>query len=196
VSDRSVGAVRPARICAMTSESEPPGRHDDAESGEPSEPPPPPGIERGVRLYPYQWFALPLLIAIPALAILEVFGPTTRVTRAERDGIRLEAEHPATTRFGRPEMLRVVVRNESGARLDSSTLVLDSAYFAAFREISVAPAPATGLQVTLPPLAPGESHAIRVDARPHRYFRARGEIELLVAGAPPVGVAVSTFILP
>jgi hypothetical protein len=180
----------------MTSESEPAGRLEDSGAGESGEPPPPPSTERHVRLYPYQRFALPLLLAIPLLAILGAFGPTARVARAEWNGIHVDVEHPAIARFGRPELLRIMVRNESGTPIDSSRLVLDSVYLAAFREISVAPAPATGLQISLPPLMPGASHVVRVDLRPHRYFRARGEIEHRVDGAPPVGVTVSTFILP
>jgi hypothetical protein len=162
----------------------------------PRQPPPPPELDRHIRFHRAQWVALPLLLAIPLLALLDFFGPAPRTVRAAMPQVLLEVEYPARTRAGRMDGIHIAISNTGATPIDTFTLAVDSAYLRAYREVAFVPPADASFRVPLSRLEPGDVHVVSISARPRGLGRRQGEVVLATPDSPPVRVLLSTFIFP
>ena len=66
----------------------------------PPHPPEAPDVERQFKQYVYQWIGIPLIMLIPVLSMLGVFGETMASTAAEEAGIlALDADYISRFRY-------------------------------------------------------------------------------------------------
>jgi hypothetical protein len=165
------------------------------DSTDPSEPPEVPEVTRRVRLYGGQWVGIPLLILIPVLAVLSVFGETRDTVAAASPAVRLQVDYPARVRSGQQSGIEVRLRNVSGASLDGVTVTFDPAYFERFARVSFMPQPGAPYEVELTGLDPGGVSVLRVEFEGDRPWRSRGHIEVGHGGAR-TRVMISTFTFP
>lgn len=162
----------------------------------PHHPPRAPDIERRFRVHAYQWIGLPLLVLIPVLAALGVFGPSRAVERTVIGGALIEIDYPTIAWYGRNDALHITVRAIEEAAVGTSfTIRITGGYLGAFHEVRFTPDPHELRNILVVP-EPDRTNTLTIDGRPHRYGRTRGAIELRPEGGWPVLVQLSTLILP
>lgn len=158
-------------------------------------PPPPPPIPRRLRLTRLQYFGLPFLFLIPILALFGVLGEHFTTAHTSGAGVTVDARYPDRAHYRQPLSMRVHIRNISGARMDTVTVVLDSTFMSAFSDVSVS-AQLDGAYVAhLTALAPGETRELSAMVSGEHAGRHAGSISVTT----PLGtvrVPAATFVFP
>lgn len=161
-----------------------------------SQPPEVPEIDRGLQLYPWQWIGMPLLILVPVLALLGIFGDREGTVRAEDAVLEVRVEYPERLRAGRPATARVLVRNRAARPLESVRVSLDSSYLAGFADLRILPLPQRAYEVDLGMIGPGESRLVRMEMIGEAYGRHSGEVAARAGEGRGVRAHLRTFVFP
>lgn len=158
-------------------------------------PPEPPPIPPRLRLTRLQQLGLPFLFLIPILALFGLLGEHFTTARAQAAGIALDVRYPDRAHYRQPLSIRMHVRNVSTVRMDTVTVVLDTAFMSAFSAVSVS-APLDGAYVAqLTDLAPGQTRELTAMVSGEHAGRHAGTISVTT----PLGTAgahVATFVFP
>lgn len=163
-------------------------------------PPEAPDAPRRVNLSGPQIAAAVLLLILPVLAALGVFGESFGTADASGGEIRLSAEYPSRLRFLLDSSLRVTVENTGQQTLSAPELHFERGYIDQFVNISFVP-PATEATgdayiVALSDLAPGDSQVVTVQMQGSRYGRHEGRIWVSINGQTAVELNVSSIVFP
>jgi hypothetical protein len=158
-------------------------------------PPTPPTIQRRLQLTRLQHFGLPFLFLIPILALFGLLGEHFTTAQADGAGVALHMRYPDRAHYRQPLTVRLSVRNETPSRMDTVTVVLDSAFMAGFSEVSMS-APLDGAYVArLTALAPGETRVITAMVSGEDAGRHAGTVSV-TSPLGTVSTRVATFIFP
>jgi hypothetical protein len=169
---------------------------DPSEPPDPSQPPEPPELPRHLRLYRSQWIGVPLLMLVPVLALLGVFGESRARTGAAGAGLELEIDYPIRIRTGQRTGIDVTVRNRSTASAERLTVVFDTAYFQRVADVRFIPPTSAAFEVSLPPLAPGAEELVRVEFDAEQLWRQAGWIGVRPNEGDATSARIRTFIFP
>jgi hypothetical protein len=165
-----------------------------------SAPPKPPKIERRFEFHRTQLIGLPLMMIIPILAILGVFGTTMTEVTASSDALLLEVSYPERTRYESYSKMSVWVTNNSDQPLPTLTVSFDAAYFELFSQIGFNPsADAAGdgqYEVELQDVQPGETRLIQVDFQVDESGQYTTQIEASAEGVESAALNINTLVLP
>lgn len=158
-------------------------------------PPDPPPVPRALRLTTLQRIGVPVLFAIPILALFGVFGEHFTTTHADGAALAIAMRYPDRVHYRQPMSFRLSMRNVTARPLDTITVTLDTAFMRAFSDVSVS-APLNGAYVArITNLAPGETRAISATVSGERYGRHAGVITV-TAVQDTARVPVATFVFP
>ncbi|GAC1476776.1 MAG: hypothetical protein NVS1B4_18250 [Gemmatimonadaceae bacterium] len=142
-----------------------------------------------------QRWGLPVLFAVPVLALAGVFGERRAEARSGSAVLDLRVTYPERFRYRQIESLRVTVRNTSGHRLDTVTVAFDTSYMGRFASVHFNPAVRAPYSLPLVTLAPGEARLITVELSGNRYGRHTGRITAST-GPDSLVVPVTTIVFP
>lgn len=160
------------------------------------DPPGPPAIERRVRLYAAQWIGIPLLVLVPVLAGLGVFGLRVDEARARAAALELNVEHPSRLRHKQTGDIHVRVRNLADRPRAGVVVSLDSAYLDRFANLAFSPDVTRAYEVELPALGPGEDGLVRVQLQAERAGRHAGDVRVVAGGAELARARLHTLVFP
>lgn len=160
----------------------------------PGAPPRPPEIPRRLRISPAQWVGVPIIIALPVLAILGAFGGMGAAA-GSRGALEMRIVYPARARYDMVTSMAVSVRNRSARSLDTVRVAFDSSYIARFSQVSFVPGADRAFMVVLTDIAPGEARLISVEMSGDSYGPFSGRVSA-VAGGDTVSAPVRTFTFP
>lgn len=161
----------------------------------PSVPPELPEINRRLRVGRWQMVGMGLIMLIPVLAALEVFGEGSATAANRGPTLAISAEYPSRIRHGTPEEVTVVATNRGPLRLDTVTVRFDSNYVSRFTDPQFVPSTSDAYEVDLVGVEAGEMRVIRLGMRANEYGRHRGAITAF-NGADTVRVTVRTIVFP
>jgi hypothetical protein len=147
-----------------------------------------------------QQIGIPLLLLLPILSIVGVFGNTLRTTTVTSTPVELTVEYPARTRYKTQQTIDIAVRNTADQPLERVTVRLDRAYIDAFEEITFTP-DATAIteqayEVDLANLPAGAVRQVTVELRPRSYWAHHGTVSAAPPDAAPADVTLQTFVFP
>lgn len=142
-----------------------------------------------------QRIGVPLIAAVPLLAVLGVFGESTSSASARSASLEVRVSYPARFRYRQIQALRVDVRNTSPAPLDTVKVSVDTAYVSRFSSVRFDPAPTAAYVVPLTRLRPGEHGLVSVELWGEQYGLHRGRITVTAPG-DSVAISISTFVFP
>lgn len=156
-----------------------------------------PDRPRRVTLDRLQRIGVPLLSAVPLLALLGAFGES-RVRGDEAGaGLSVQVEYSSRYRYKQINTLRVQVENGTSHALDTVVVELDSAYAARFSTLMFIPSARAPFEMELLDLQPGEVAGVWVELQAERYGRHRGDLVVYASGLPDtVRISLSTFVFP
>lgn len=169
--------------------------HDDnAEAGLPK----PPSFERRVRIPRGHAWGLLLLVCIPVLAIVGVFGSGDRTFNAEGGGVTVALTYAPRLRYGQPAQLKIEVRSTDDRSLRGVRVRVDTSFLDRFGKVSATPEPKRlSAQSYEFAVDDGVAESVLVlDLEPEKYGSATGRVTVMVLGQVVVELPLRTFILP
>jgi hypothetical protein len=156
-----------------------------------------PELPKRFRMWKHQWVGIPLLLAIPILALTGLFGDSVESSVSGKPGLlELHAQFPTKGRYGFEDEIRLEVLNKSARTLEKVDVTLDSEYLAHFSEVFIHPSTERPYQVTLKDLGPGESRKITVEYRGKEYGAFSGKFKALVDGTEVAVAEVGSYTFP
>jgi len=158
-------------------------------------PPEAPSIRRRLALTRKQMLGLPLLAAVPVLALFGVFGERRADVRAASAAVEMLVRYPERFRYRQIQPLDVTVRNISQRAIDTLRVLLDTGYLSRFSSVRIDPAPGAAFVVTFTNVKPGESRVVSAELWGERYWSHRGRL-VATAGADSAAVEVRTLVFP
>lgn len=96
--------------------------------------PEPPDTDRRVLLDPLKWIWIGLLVLVPLLAVIGIFGPRDATAAATASGLELRVRYPSVLRHGMTALLVVDVRNTRSEAVSRAIVRLDRAFVEHFSE--------------------------------------------------------------
>lgn len=167
---------------------------------EPSKPPQPPEVDKKFQVHTYQWIGIPLMLLIPILALVGLFGESVDSVRTSSQQLEMSVEYPTRFRFKMIDEVTVTLSNVSGQTLPSVLVNFDREYIDAFSTVTFTPAvkSITGSNyiVEVSDLQPGETRVISATVQAENYGMHRGTIGLGPEEAQDLEVSVATFTFP
>jgi hypothetical protein len=164
------------------------------------QPPQPPEFTPKFKLYPYQYIGMPIILLIPILALLGVFGEKVAETEAASGDLQVRVEYPLRTHYRLQHEIEVAITNLSEQVLPALTIQFDTNLMRAFTDITFAEEPeritGDGYEVRIEDVAPGETRLVSVDVRAERYWAHDGAISVSGEGVDPVSIPLSVFVFP
>jgi hypothetical protein len=160
-----------------------------------AEPPRAPSIKPKIALSRKQRFVMPLLLGIPILAVLGVFGESQALAHATGGSIDVSVSYPTRFRYRQVQSIHVSVRNHSSTMLDTVSIGFDTAYISRFSSVRFDPAVKTAYTIDLTNFKPGESRLVSVELWGQDYGSHSGDI-VARNGGETVMVHLRTFVFP
>ena len=158
-------------------------------------PPQPPEPGRALRMRPAQIVTFLILATIVTTALAGVYNEHNVTVQTKVGGVSARVQFTTRFRFQQTDIVSVMLRNTTGAFIDSIRVGVDTSYLSGFSEVEMIPEPIYPFVSTLVDLPPGEEREVRVQARGDRFGTHRGELFVAVHG-DTTRVKLSTFILP
>jgi hypothetical protein len=158
-------------------------------------PPSPPTVRRRLALTRKQKLGLPVIIAIPILTLLGVFGEHRGETHATSRSIGVEIRYPDRFRYRQVESLDIMVWNRTGSEIDTIQVWIDTAYVTRFSSVRIEPEPIGAFSIDLLHVKPGESRLVTAELWGERYGRHRGQI-IVSTHRDTATAVISTFVFP
>ncbi|MCE7986160.1 MAG: hypothetical protein DYG89_33710 [Caldilinea sp. CFX5] len=167
-----------------------------------SQPPPPPPFPRKIQLHRVQLIGMPLLMLVPLLAILGVFGETFATTKSQHDRLTVQVHYATRYRYKMANPVEVAVHNDSTAPLAAVEVRFAKAYIDQFSDTTFTPQVETITDqfyiVRFRDLQPDETRIVTVSLQGERYGRHQGVIVVADADDPAHGLEtpIATWIFP
>lgn len=158
-------------------------------------PPAAPRLNGRIALTTKQLFGLPVIAAVPVLALFGFFGTRTAVSVDRSKTLDVAVTYPERFRYRQTQPLRVTVRNRGPSSIDTVFVSFDTAYIARFSDVRFDPSVGSAFVVPIAHLAPGASSLVSVELSGDAYGRHRGRIVVTDEG-DRVEIALSTFVFP
>jgi hypothetical protein len=168
----------------------------DTQNNQP-QPPDIPPIERRLRFYWLQLLGMPVIMAVPLLALLGVFEPNRQTASATSAALELRVEYPDRIYYHVSEPIHVTVTNLGQATAPIS-ITFDAEYINSFAHASFTPdvADERGFVVVLDAIGPGETRVVALELEAEALGRHEGAISATSGGAPPASVEIGSLALP
>lgn len=165
-----------------------------------AEPPQPPSIERKFKLYLTQMIGIPLLILVPVLALLGMFGETEDKVTISNPQLEMQVDYPTRFRYKMIDSVTVSLSNSSAEPISTVEIGFDRSYVEGFSTVTFTPAAHqitdTAYVVEVADLQPGETRIISVEIQAEKYGRHQGAITATAENAEALRVVIKTFTFP
>lgn len=155
-----------------------------------------PQVKSRIRLWPYQWPGVIILLLIPILALFGIFGVTTKTVTETNNGIKAFIEYPTKLRHGQNHSIRVELTNMSNRALSDLVAKFNPDYIHRFSNVSFVPEPRQAYQVEVGGLAAGESRTVLVEFTADRYGYHNGQVTVSSGGTELLTSNVKTLVFP
>lgn len=154
-----------------------------------------PDFSRKIRFWKYQWIGLPLLFAIPVLALCGVFGMRKESVRNVAGPLEVTVEYPERFRYREGEALRVRLKNNGGETLRGLRVHIDPEYLERFSRQQFSPVVKRAYEMEIPDLPAGAVENASVELEANDYGRHNGSVQVSGPGIR-LRLPVSTFVFP
>jgi hypothetical protein len=172
----------------------------DKEKGEVPRPPEAPDIDRKLQFDKVQLIGIPILMLLPILALLGLFGESVDYHRAETPEVVLHVEYPSRYRHGRTNPLRITVANLSPQPVADLTVAVSRDYIDRFSEVKFLPelttADETAFLLQFDNVPAGAERRVVVELRAWEHGRHRATVTVSVDGVANVQTTFTTIVFP
>jgi hypothetical protein len=162
--------------------------------------PQPPPLQRKVQFHWVQLLGVPLLMVLPILGMLGLFGETFTTERAENQLLAMQVEYATRYRHKMSNPMRVTITNLSDQSPITVTIAFDRAYLDQFSNPMFMPDPTRitdqAYELELKEMETGETQVAEVELQGNEYWHHMGVISASIAGGEFVQLSVGTTIYP
>lgn len=156
-----------------------------------------PDRPRKLRMHTFQLIGIPLLILIPVLALLNVFGVTRDYAEDSSAEVTLRVEFPTRYRYKQIENVQVEVENLSQHRIDTLIVAFDRTYVQNFSTPTFIPSPSEPFEVEVSNMEPGSTRRIWAELQGESYGRHTGWVAAYrKGGIDTARVDIATILFP
>jgi hypothetical protein len=159
-----------------------------------------PEITPKLKLHAHQKIGIPLLLLIPILAILGLFGVNTNELQAEAEDVSISVQYPTRFRYRQINTIEVGITNNTDDSLQPVTAYFDREYIDHFANADFTPQVShiteTAYIVELEEMPAGETYYINVEIEAHDVGYHRGEIRVEADSTQSTQVEVETLVFP
>jgi predicted secreted protein len=156
-----------------------------------------PDHQRRVKLPRSQWVGVGLIMLVPVLALFEVFGESAAEAEGTSAELAIRVQYPTRFRYKQLNTVQVLVRNVSGAPIDTVFVSFDSTYASRFSTVTFIPAAQEPFVVELTDVRPGSTRLVHAELQAEQYGRHHGAIKAYRTGsADTARVPLRTIIFP
>lgn len=156
-----------------------------------------PAFPRRLRFAPGQWLLIPVLLAIPVLALKRTFGESRETSSVSVRDFDLSVEYPKRLRYGEIEEISITVQNKSRRPAQGVMLEVSPGYLEQFSRIQFnPPSVESSNRVRLDYMEPGESRSVHLSLRGKSYGKHLGEIMVAGEGTAAARAPVESFVFP
>jgi hypothetical protein len=167
---------------------------------EPSQPPQPPSVTRKFQFHLIQLIGMPLIILVPVLAMLGVFGETLDSVMVSNPQLEMHVEYPARFRYKMIDSVRVSLLNISTRLIPTVRVEFDQAYVEEFSTVTFTPSVKhitdSVYMVEITDLEPGETRVISVTIQAEKNGRHEGTITATPENSAGLQVSIVTVTFP
>jgi hypothetical protein len=167
---------------------------------EPSKPPQPPKVDKKFQIHAYQWIGIPLMMLIPILALLGLFGETVDMVSSSSQLLDVSVEYPTRFRYKMIDEVTVSLANVSEQTLPSVLVRFDRQYIDGFSTVTFTPSIKATTEsdylVEVSNLQPGETRVITATIQAEKYGMHRGSISTGPEDGGELEVSIATFTFP
>ncbi|MFL5613596.1 MAG: hypothetical protein ACJ796_08050 [Gemmatimonadaceae bacterium] len=171
------------------------GENDRLSARQESPLPEPPSLPRQIRLTRKQLLGLPLIVLVPLLTLLGVFGEHQGTVGVEHGPFSVVVRYPDRFRYRQVQQLDISLVNLSQRAIDTVRVSLDTAYISRFSSVRIIPTPRSAFVVELSGVGPGERRLVTAELWGERYGVHRGRI-VVSAGTDSASVELRTLVFP
>ena len=158
-------------------------------------PPRPPALSRRIRLTTVQRWGLPVMFAIPVLALLGTFGERYSDVHGTGGSLAATFHYPSRIHYRQSLSFRLLVQNTGATPEDSVMVRLDPRFMRAFASVRIAAPFRAPYDIELGRLRAGESRTVTGEVSGDAYWQSQGSIQ--VSGSRSrIRLPVSTFVYP
>jgi hypothetical protein len=166
------------------------------ESGSVASLPEPPEIDRRVRIPAFRALGLAVMVAIPVLALIGLFGERWNREAAESGDIAVRVEYPSRYRYKMLNSITAAVTNRSNELIDTVMVRLDTSYALRFSTVVFTPAAEDAYAVPVTRIAPDETRLVVIELQGERYGRHEGGLHFESTSGDTLAIPVHTLIFP
>ncbi len=163
-------------------------------------PPEPPQIPRRLSFGATQLVGIPLLLALPLLALFGAFGITGGEVMLSGPGLEVRVSYPERFRYKTIHPLDIHVRNTGAALLPRVLVSVDRAYLSAFSEARFTPEAKAvterGFLIELGDIPPGGESHVTGSVQAEAYGRHRGTVSIATDAGARLEAKLSTIVFP
>jgi len=158
-----------------------------------------PAVGRYWQFYPLHLIGVLVLLAIPLMALLGVFGRTKGQVMAAGTDVSVAVTYLERVRYKEADGMSIAVTNMSDEVLDELTVQVGAPYIANFTETDFEPSldrvTDEYFEIDLTDVQPDETRQVMIALRAEEYGRL--DCVVIVQGAAvPVTVSFSTLVFP
>lgn len=172
----------------------------DVNRGSWTAPPQAPEMPRQWKFYRFQYVALPILLLIPILALMGVFGETAATIEAVSAGFIVRVQYPDRAHYEANNQIVVTLRNETGRDLSNVSVEFDRKLLDQCSELSFNPAlkeiTESVYRVEVGGLRAGGERVVTLDYQPDMNGHHDSWVRAGADGISPVQAAFSMFVFP
>lgn len=143
-----------------------------------------------------QWIAIPILVAIPLLALAGVFGETWQTASDSGGNVEMRVEFPARFSYKMLNSISVTVLNRSDRTVDTLVVAFDPSYISNFSTVVFTPPIMRAYEVAVTDVRPGEARLVTAELQGEKYGRHQGWIQASDGGTDTARVTIHTIIFP
>jgi hypothetical protein len=162
-------------------------------------PPQPPPVDKKLQFYRLQWVGIPLLMLIPILALLNVFGVSWETAVTTSNTLTVQIKYPSRDRYQMSNALEIHIENNSQEAIPTIIVSLDAEYVTSFSTVTFYPELDEIIngqyQVKLENVQAGETRLVVVEIQGKAYGRHKGTITISTP-EEEVAVPIHTTIIP
>lgn len=149
-----------------------------------------------LKMWHYQWIGIPIIILIPVMALLGVFGEQTTKVQLSGEGLEASLEYPQKLRFGQDEFIRLEVSNTTSRALTNVTISFDKSYIEKFAEKSFTPEVQANYEMKNVEIPANETKTFEVRVKAGDSGSHSGEIKIRKEDEDILSHEISTFVFP
>ncbi len=163
-------------------------------------PPDPRTIAKKWQFYRMQWVGIPLILLIPVLALLGVFGESEQKVDVANNTFSVHINYPTRYRYKMINNIEVSLENISNQTMPTVTVSLNADYVNRFSTITFHPSLTSvkngQYEVELTEVRTGETRLVTIELQGEAYFQHEGVVSVTAAAVPTLRVPIQTFIFP